>query len=105
MATGPHAATSPIDAVNNCTIRFPGDVGYFGAGGTGDVTNQNVLWGDVMCINKAVDKAFGQPLVHILASATDPSTSTSGRYTFYNGRYDNFAGDFVAIHSHLKYAR
>jgi hypothetical protein len=75
--------------VNNCTIRFPGDVGYFGAGGTGDVTNQNVLWGDVMYINKAVDKAFGQPLVHILASATDPSTSTSGRYTFY-GRYDNF---------------
>jgi hypothetical protein len=75
---------------HNCTIRFPGDVGYFGAGGTGDVTNQNVLWGDVMYINKAVDKAFGQPLVHILASATDPSTSTSGRYTFYNGRYDNF---------------
>jgi hypothetical protein len=78
-----------VDAVNNCTIRFPGDVGYFGAGGTGDVTNQNVLWGDVMYINKAVDKAFGQPLLHILASATDPSTSTSGRYTFY-GRYDNF---------------
>jgi hypothetical protein len=78
-----------VDTVNNCTLRFPGDVGYFGAGGTGDATNQNVLWGDVMYINKAVDKAFGQPLVHILASATNPLTSTSGRYTFY-GRYDNF---------------
>ncbi|HXO20799.1 MAG TPA: hypothetical protein VOA87_12855, partial [Thermoanaerobaculia bacterium] len=35
-----------VDTVNNCTLRFPGDLGYFAAGGTGDATNQNVLWGD-----------------------------------------------------------
>ena len=32
-----------VDTVNNCTLRFPGDVGYFVAGGSGDATNQNVL--------------------------------------------------------------
>jgi hypothetical protein len=78
-----------VDAVNNCTTRFPGDVGYFGAGGTGDATNQNTLWSDAFYINQAAHKAFAQPLVHVLASATDPATSTSGRYTFY-GRYDGF---------------
>src|SRR6185295_9187214 len=35
-----------IDTVNNCTLRFPGDAGYFASGGNGDATNQNVLWGD-----------------------------------------------------------
>ncbi len=78
-----------VDTVNNCTLRFPGDVGYFGAGGTGDATNQNVLWGDSTFISRASGKAFAQPLVHILASATNPLTSTSGNYTFY-GRYDAF---------------
>src|SRR6185295_1562319 len=34
-----------VDTVNNCTLRFPGDTGYFASGGTGDATNQNVLWG------------------------------------------------------------
>src|SRR3954451_15306565 len=34
-----------VDVVNNCTLRFPGDPGYFLPGGTGDATNQNVLWG------------------------------------------------------------
>jgi hypothetical protein len=78
-----------VDTVNNCTRRFPGDVGYFGAGGTGDATNQNVMWGDAMYVNRASGKAFAQPLVHILASASNPLTSTSGNYTFY-GRYDAF---------------
>ena len=39
-----------IDTVNNCTLRFPGDAGYFPANG-GDVTNQNVLWGDYFYVN------------------------------------------------------
>ncbi|HXU45314.1 MAG TPA: hypothetical protein VN783_07300, partial [Thermoanaerobaculia bacterium] len=34
-----------VDTVNNCTLRFPGDAGYFVSGGGGDATNQNVLWG------------------------------------------------------------
>ncbi len=75
-----------IDTVNNCTLRFPGDAGYFGAGGTGDVTNQNVLWGDYFYIEDMNNLAQGETLVHIEADATNPETSTAGEYTFY-GRY------------------
>jgi hypothetical protein len=76
-----------IDTVNNCTLRFPGDAGYFGPGGTGDATNQNVLWGDYFHLNSAANFADGNTLVHIEASGTNPETSVSGDYTFY-GRYD-----------------
>ncbi|MFL6235067.1 MAG: hypothetical protein ACJ76N_18175 [Thermoanaerobaculia bacterium] len=73
-----------VDTVNNCTLRFPGDPGYFG----GDATNQNVLWGDYYYVNSAANFADGNSLVHIEASATNPETSIAGDYTFY-GRYDN----------------
>ncbi len=76
-----------VDTVNNCTLRFPGDVGYFATGGTGDATNQNVLWGDWFIVNSGQNFAEGGDLVHVEASATNPATSTAGRYTFY-GRYD-----------------
>jgi hypothetical protein len=85
-----------MDTVNNCSLRFPGDVGYFAAGGTGDVTNQNVLWGDWFIVNAAQNFAEGADLVHIEAAPgvgvdgltpANPATTTSGRYTFY-GRYD-----------------
>jgi hypothetical protein len=70
--------------------RIPGDVGYFAAGGTGDVTNQNVLWGDwALVAPNTPQGSQGGMLVHIEADATNPATSTSGRYTFY-GSYDNF---------------
>jgi len=78
-----------MDTVNNCSLRFPGDAGYFAAGGTGDATDQNILWGDWFIVNSAQNFAEGGDLVHVEASATDPATSTSGRYTFY-GRYDGF---------------
>jgi hypothetical protein len=78
-----------MDTVNNCTLRFVGDVGYFGAGGTGDATNQNVLWGDWFIVNTTQNFAEGSTLVHVEASATNPATSTPGRYTFY-GRYDGW---------------
>ena len=71
-----------VDTVNNCTLRFPGDPGYFG----GDATNQNVLWGDYYYVNSAANFADGNTLVHIEASATNPETSVAGDYTFY-GRY------------------
>ena len=77
------------DTVNNCTLRFPGDLGYFGAGGSGDATNQNVLWGDYFYVNSATNRADGNALVHIEADATNPETSVSGQYTFY-GRYVNW---------------
>jgi hypothetical protein len=78
-----------VDTVNSCTLLFPGDPGYFGAGGTGIATNQNVLWGDYFYVNPGANFADGNPLVHIEASATNPQTSTSGQYTFY-GRYNGF---------------
>jgi len=78
-----------VDTVNNCTLRFPGDLGYFGAGGSGDATNQNVLWGDYFYVNSATNRADGNALVHIEADASNPETSVSGQYTFY-GRYVNF---------------
>ncbi len=78
-----------VDTVNSCTLLFPGDPGYFAAGGTGIATNQNVLWGDYFYVNPGANFADGNPLVHIEASATNPQTSTSGQYTFY-GRYDGF---------------
>jgi hypothetical protein len=78
-----------VDTVNNCTLRFPGDPGYFIAGGLGDVTNQNILWGDYLQMDRATGKMNADNLVHIEASATDPLTSTPGNYTFY-GRLVSF---------------
>jgi hypothetical protein len=75
-----------VDTVNNCTLRAAGQPGYFGAGGTGDVTNQNVLWGDYFYLDPVNNFASGDSVVHIEASATNPETSTAGQYTFY-GRY------------------
>ncbi len=75
-----------IDTVSNCTLRTPADAGYFAAGGTGDATDQNVLWGDYFYLNQLAGTAEGNPLVHIVADPDDPETSTAGQYTFY-GRY------------------
>jgi hypothetical protein len=75
-----------VDTVNNCTLRFPGDPGYFIAGGQGDATNQNVLWGDYFYVNSAENFAQGETLVHVEADALNPETSVPGEYTFY-GRY------------------
>jgi hypothetical protein len=76
-----------LDTVNNCTLRFTGEPGYFGPGG--DVTDQNVLWGTFFIIDSTNTFAQGGNLVAIEASATDPATSTPGRSTFY-GRYDGW---------------
>jgi hypothetical protein len=76
-----------VDTVNNCTLLPQDAPNYFAAGGTGSATNQNVLWGDWFIINSVQNFAEGGDLVHIEASATNPATSTAGRYTFY-GRLD-----------------
>jgi hypothetical protein len=80
-----------VDTVNNCTTRLPNEPGYFGSGGTGDATNQNVLWGDYVYTNHlgGLESGDGSPLVHIIANATDPETSQPGQYTFY-GRLNNW---------------
>jgi hypothetical protein len=75
-----------VDTVNNCTLRVAGSPGYFAPGGSGDVTNQNVLWGDYFYLDPSNNYASGDSVVHIEASATNPETSVAGQYTFY-GRY------------------
>lgn len=101
-----------VDVVNHCTLRFPSEPGYFIAGGLGDATNQNVLWGDYFYINKSKKIGRGDALIHIQASATDPETSVPGEYTFYDryvastaadGRQPlatSFAGRFVNVPKH-----
>jgi hypothetical protein len=78
-----------VDTVNNCTLRMPGEPGYFGFGGTGDATNQNVMWGDYLYSNPSQNLSSGDTLVNVTANAVDPETSTAGQYTFY-GRLDNW---------------
>ena len=81
-----------VDTVNSCSLLTPGDPGYFGPGGTGVATNQNVLWGDAISTNHlgGLDASDGSPLVHIRADAADPKTSVPGNYTFY-GRLVNWS--------------
>jgi hypothetical protein len=74
-----------IDTMRRCALAFPGDPGYFVAGGNGDATNQNVLIGDYIYLEPP-EFAHAETMVHVEASATDPETSTPGQYTFY-GRY------------------
>jgi hypothetical protein len=89
-----------IDTVDNCTGRFPGETGYFAPGGTGDVTNQDVLTGEVVYLNGSGSARAGT-MVSIEAApgvgvggslGPNPATTTSGRYTFY-GRYDAWMAD------------
>ncbi len=72
-----------VDTMSQCTLRYQGDPGFFGPGGTGDATNQNVLWGDFSYVEQTLARAEGSPLVAIEANATDPETSVPGQYTFY----------------------
>jgi hypothetical protein len=72
-----------FDLVNNCTSRVAGDPGYFGAGGTGDVTNQNNLSGTYTIFDRNQRVSVADAAVHIQASASDPLTSTAGKPTFY----------------------
>ena len=72
-----------VDTVNACTMRGPGDPGYFVSGGAGDATNQNVLWGDYFLVDPVNNFAQGDSLVHIPADAADGETSLPGQYTFY----------------------
>lgn len=90
-----------INLVNNCTLRVPGDPGYFANGGSGDVTNQNVITGTAIHLDRTRKLAFSEPLVAIEASpgsgltgtypSGDPRTTGAGAYTFY-GRYVGYSG-------------
>jgi hypothetical protein len=79
-----------VDTVRNCTLRVPGDAGYFGADSTADVTDQNALWGNWYIVDVPQSYVLGSTMVGIEADASNPATSTPGRYTFY-GRYDGWS--------------
>lgn len=81
-----------VDTVNNCTMRFPGDTGYFIAGGGGDATNQNTMTGDYVIINPVTRRMVADSAVHIQASPTNPLTSGGvNKQTFY-GRLVGYTG-------------
>ncbi len=83
-----------VDTVDGCTVRVPGDPGYFASGGvSGDATDQNVLWGNWYIVNGAHDYAQGGTLASLEADAADPATSSPGRYTFYGSRVGWTAAD------------
>lgn len=82
-----------IDVVNNCTMRYPSDPGYFTFGFSGDATGQNVVYGTSTTSNRTQQLVFTENLVAIEASALDPTTATSGIQTFYGGYNGNTAAD------------
>ena len=79
-----------VDVVNNCTGRVPGDPGYFVAGGSGDASDANLLWGDYFYVDPAGNSAKGDPLVRIQAF---PGMFGAGDATFYGSRIGFSAAD------------
>ncbi|MCB1034508.1 MAG: hypothetical protein KDD47_11815, partial [Acidobacteria bacterium] len=76
--------------VNDCSLLFPGNPGYFGDGGTGIASNLNAIWGDYFLVDPAADLAHGDSLVHVEAySSVQEGFWEPGDYTFY-GRYHSF---------------
>ena len=75
-----------IDNVNFCTLDFPGDTGYFIAGGQGAANNENQLWGDYFFVSGTHNTAEGETLVHLEAS----DALGAANYTFYR-RYSGGA--------------
>jgi hypothetical protein len=76
-----------IDTVNNCTQRMPTDIGYFGNGGNGDATNQNVMAGEYFLVDAGSHLMQSDTAVAVHADASNGDFSTAGKYTFY-GRID-----------------
>lgn len=79
-----------VDNSNFCSLDFPSDDGYFVAGGEGNASNDNVLWGDYFIVDEAEDFAQGETLVHIEAGDAQFQGGPNG-YTFY-GRYTQSQG-------------
>ncbi len=77
-----------VDTINNCTTRKPGQAGYFINGGGGDATNQNVLLGDYVILDRARGRFLAESAAHIEASFT-----LSSGTTFYGRLIGNSAAD------------
>jgi hypothetical protein len=79
-----------VDVVNDCSLLFPGNPGYFGDAGTGIAANHNVLWGDYFLVDPGNALAQGDSLVHLEAfNSAANGFWAPGDYTFY-GRYVDF---------------
>ncbi len=74
-----------VDTVNACSLFSPADWVQYGP----LVTDQNVLWGDVIYVNPRQNFAQGETLVHIQSC---PSCFVAGDHTFY-GRYNGARAD------------
>jgi hypothetical protein len=72
-----------VDAVNQCSLLFPSQPGYFVSGGFGVANNQNRLWGDYAYVDRGKKLVKGGTLVGVRADAADSLTSVPGNYTFY----------------------
>jgi len=72
-----------IDVVNQCSLLFPGQPGYFAPGGTGVASNNNVIWGNYHYVDSANNFAQGETLVHIEAGGT-AFDETTVNDTFYS---------------------
>ena len=71
-----------VDVVTGCTVLNPTSAGYF----TGVASNANVLAGEVMIVDSAVNTMWSYPLVHLEAVTVPPgSPSFYGRYVGDNG--------------------
>jgi hypothetical protein len=68
-----------VDTVNACNLFFPSDWAFYDT----YVTDQNVLWGNVVYVDPSRNLAQGDTLVHIEAC---PTCFAPGNHTFY-GRY------------------
>ena len=75
-----------VDSVTQCSTLFPNNNAYQ----TGVMDFRNILWGEYAVIERSLNLAYGDSLVHIEAgSSQDPLVGESGDYTFY-GRYTGF---------------
>jgi hypothetical protein len=68
-----------MDNVNDCSLLFPEEPGYFVAGGLGFANNNNQLWGDYFYVNPGENFAQGETLVHVEGD----DTLGPANYTFY----------------------
>lgn len=72
-----------VDAVNQCSLLYPTQPGYFISGGFGVASNVNFLWGDYAYVDRRRKAVKGGNLVGIRADAADSLTNAPGNYTFY----------------------
>lgn len=82
-----------VDTANQCTILKPGEPGYFASGGAGVATNQNVMFGNYVIVDRARGRFLAESSVNIETSYSDPLVTTPGNQTFYGRLIGNSAAD------------